>query len=36
MIPRRLWWYAMLIVLLAALAESAFAARYLGTVRESS
>ncbi len=31
--PQSLWWYVMLIVLAAAVAESALAARYLGTER---
>jgi len=35
-VPVRLWWYAMVIVLLAAVAESALASRYLGTPREQS
>jgi hypothetical protein len=30
-VPRSLWWYAMLWVLIAALAESALASRYLST-----
>jgi hypothetical protein len=30
-VPRSLWWYAMLCALVAALAESAIASRYLGT-----
>jgi len=32
--PQSLWWYVMLLVLGAALAESALASRYLGTQRE--
>jgi len=31
-----LWWYAMLLVLAAAVAESALASRYLGTQREEA
>jgi hypothetical protein len=34
--PRSLWWYAMLLVLAAALLESLLAARYLATQREES
>lgn len=34
--PRDLWWYAMVVLLVAALAESAVASRYLGTRREAS
>ena len=34
--PHSLWWYAMLLVLLAAVAESAVAARYLTAQREES
>ena len=34
--PESLWWYVMLLALLAALAESALASRYLGTQREES
>lgn len=33
-IPQGLWWYVMLLVFAAALAESALASRYLGTQRE--
>ena len=33
-VPRSLWWYAMLCVLAAVLAESAIGGRYLGTSRE--
>jgi len=33
-VPESLWWYVMLFVLLAAVAESALASRYLGTARE--
>ena len=33
-IPQSLWWYVMLLVFAAALAESALASRYLGTQRE--
>ncbi len=33
-IPQSFWWYVMLFVLVAALAESAIASRYLGTLRE--
>jgi hypothetical protein len=32
--PRSLWWYAMLCVLAAALAESAVGSRYLATLRD--
>ena len=32
--PQSLWWYVMLLVFAAALAESALASRYLGTARE--
>jgi hypothetical protein len=32
--PYRLWWYAMVLVLAAAIAESLVAARYLATQRE--
>ncbi len=32
--PQTLWWYVMLLVLAAAVAESALASRYLGTQRE--
>ena len=32
--PRSLWWYAMLLVLLAGIAESLVASRYLATQRE--
>jgi hypothetical protein len=34
--PQTFWWYVMLLVLVAALAESALASRYLGTQREES
>jgi Aerotolerance regulator N-terminal/von Willebrand factor type A domain len=34
--PQSLWWYVMLLVLAAALAESVLASRYLGTQREDS
>jgi hypothetical protein len=33
-IPQSFWWYVMLLVFVAALAESALASRYLGTQRE--
>jgi hypothetical protein len=33
-IPESLWWYAMLLVFAAAVAESVLASRYLGTQRE--
>jgi hypothetical protein len=33
--PRSLWWYAMFLVLLAGIAESAVAGRYLATQREA-
>jgi hypothetical protein len=33
-IPRTLWWYAMLCVLAAALAESVIGGRYLATLRD--
>ena len=33
-IPQTLWWYVMLLVLAAAIVESALASRYLGTQRE--
>ena len=33
-IPESLWWYAMVLVFAAALAESVLASRYLGTQRE--
>ena len=32
--PETLWWYVMLLVLVAAVAESVLASRYLGTLRE--
>lgn len=32
--PESVWWYVMLLVLAAAVAESALASRYLGTLRE--
>ncbi len=32
--PESLWWYVMLLVLAAAIAESVLASRYLGTLRE--
>jgi hypothetical protein len=35
-IPEALWWYVMLLVLFAAVAESVLASRYLGTQREES
>jgi len=34
--PQSFWWYVMLLVLAAAIAESALASRYLGTQREDS
>jgi hypothetical protein len=34
--PESYWWYVMLLVLAAAIAESALASRYLGTQREES
>jgi len=34
--PESFWWYVMLLVLVAAVAESAVASRYLGTQREDS
>jgi hypothetical protein len=34
--PESIWWYVMLAVFLAALAESALASRYLGTQREET
>ncbi len=34
--PQTLWWYVMLFVLAAAVAESALASRYLGTQREDT
>jgi aerotolerance regulator-like protein/VWA domain-containing protein len=34
--PRTLWWYVMLLVLVAAVAESIVASRYLGTQREEA
>jgi hypothetical protein len=34
--PQTLWWYVMLLVFAAALAESVLASRYLGTQREES
>jgi hypothetical protein len=34
--PQDLWWYVMLLVFAAAIAESALASRYLGTQREES
>jgi hypothetical protein len=33
-VPYGLWWYAMLLLLAAALAESFIGSRYLGTLRE--
>jgi hypothetical protein len=36
LLPHRFWWYAMLAVLMAALAESLLASRYLGTSRETA
>jgi hypothetical protein len=35
-VPQSLWWYAMLLVFAAAVAESVLASRYLGTQRELS
>ena len=35
-IPQSFWWYVMLLVFAAAIAESALASRYLGTQREAS
>jgi hypothetical protein len=32
--PVSLWWYVMLLAFLTALAETAFASRYMGTQRE--
>ena len=34
--PVSLWWYVMLLALLAAMAETALASRYLGTQREEA
>ncbi len=34
--PRSMWWYVMLLVLMAAVAESILASRYLGTQREEA
>jgi hypothetical protein len=34
--PQSFWWYVMLLVLAAAIAESVLASRYLGTQREES
>jgi hypothetical protein len=34
--PRSLWWYVMLLILVAAVAESIVASRYLGTQREEA
>ena len=34
--PRSVWWYVMLLVLVAAVAESIVASRYLGTQREEA
>jgi hypothetical protein len=34
--PRSIWWYVMLLVLVAAVAESIIASRYLGTQREEA
>ena len=34
--PQTLWWYAMLLLLVSAVAESVVASRYLGTQREES
>jgi len=34
--PQALWWYAMLLVLFSAVAESVIASRYLGTQREEA
>jgi len=34
--PRSIWWYVMLLVLVAAVAESILASRYLGTQREEA
>ncbi len=34
--PESLWWYVMLFVLAAAIAESVIASGYLGTQREES
>ena len=34
--PQSFWWYVMLLVLAAAVAESVLASRYLGTQREES
>jgi hypothetical protein len=36
LLPHRFWWYAMVAVLIAALAESLVASRYLGTSRETA
>jgi hypothetical protein len=36
LLPHRFWWYAMVAVLMAALAESLVASRYLGTSRETA
>ena len=33
---RTLWWYVMLLILVAAVAESIVASRYLGTQREEA
>ena len=35
-LPESFWWYVMLLVMIAALAESVVASRYLGTLREGS
>jgi hypothetical protein len=34
--PHSVWWYVMLLVLVAAVAESIVASRYLGTQREEA
>jgi hypothetical protein len=34
--PESFWWYVMIFVLAAAVAESVLASRYLGTQREES
>jgi hypothetical protein len=34
--PVSLWWYVMLLALIVALAETAFASEYMGTQREEA
>ena len=34
--PRRMWWYVMLLALLVAVAETVLASGYMGTQREDA